>query len=52
MLCANLSAEPLALDGRPNGRELYVQSETDDGAMSGGRLGPWSVAWLLQPATA
>ncbi|BAU48062.1 1,4-alpha-glucan branching protein [Sulfurifustis variabilis] len=52
VLCANLSAEPLALDGRPNGRELYVQSETDDGAMSGGRLGPWSVAWLLQPATA
>lgn len=52
VLWANLGDEPLALDAHPNGRELYVQSETDDGAMSGGRLGPWSIAWFLQPATA
>jgi malto-oligosyltrehalose trehalohydrolase len=51
VLCANLSGEPLASDACPGGHEIYPQSETDDGAMSGRFLGPWSVAWFIQPAS-
>lgn len=47
-LLANLSETPVSDVGDPAGRVLWTEGE----GMTGGTLGPWSVVWSIEEATA
>lgn len=46
-LIANLSGNEVATDAAPAGKEIWREGDVEPG-----RLGPWSVVWSVEPATA
>jgi malto-oligosyltrehalose trehalohydrolase len=49
-LVAHLGAGEVSVRSCPAGRPLFVTPEQTQAAVERGALGPWSVAWWLQPA--